>query len=154
MRSATTPVPESADEWDRAEIELDRHVQLAEHANGILEAIRASLPDLDRILADLATAAASEGMELRIERDSEALLWRLSLVGPAVRASGTVAVALETPTCATIVSRPDGHGPLQWQVVSWRAAPDGKADLVEQLRTDFRAAAVSAVLEATGVISG
>lgn len=146
----TTPPTEDQDRsgYDWSEIDLDRHVRLAEHASGVLETIRASLWDLEAILRDFAAAAGAAGMALNFRRDPDALLWTLSLVGPAVRATGTVAVTLDAPTSATIISRPDGHEARQWQAVI-----GGTADLLEQLKTDFRAAAVAAVFEATGVIS-
>lgn len=147
--SAIGPTDEVRSGYDWSEVDLDRHVRLADHASGLVETIRASVWDLEEVLRDFATAARSSGLELRFERDPAALLWTLVLAGPAVRASGTVAITLETPTCVTIIARPDGHEPMRWQAVA-----GGSADLVEQLKTDFRAAAVIAVFEAIGVISG
>lgn len=141
------PVEDRQTGYDWSQIDLGRHTKLMQHAGPLL-AIRGTLWDLDQILRDFVAAAAAAGMRLDYRREPEALAWKLTLVGPNFCAAGTVQIALETPTCASIVARPEGQAPLVYQAIQGE-----EDDFAELLRDEFRSAAVSSVLDSDSVVT-
>ncbi len=138
-------VPETAFDW--SEIDLSRHSRLTERADGLIDTVRVNAAGLEDVLRQFVRASASVGGLLKHHREPGALVWHLTLEGPDYRASGTVELTLETAVCIAIVARPEGRAPMQYEVLLGR-----HDDFAGALKRQFRAAAISSVLDAASVV--
>lgn len=134
--------------YDWSKIDLARHSRLTEHADGLVATVRVHLDELEAVLAEFVEASASTGGLVMHRREPGALVWHITLAGPAYRASGTVELTVETASCITIVARSEGGPALRFEVF---LGQDG--EFVGTLKRQFRAAIVSTVLDAASVVA-
>ena len=129
--------------FDWSQMDLSRHGNVIERAGLLLELVTGCLRELDDVVRDFAEAMREVGALLEYEREPEVMRWALTLTGTGFRARGAVEIELRTANTISVVAQPAGQPAMRYEL-----AMDRIEAFPEELRTEFRAALVSSVLDA------